>query len=123
MPPLDPRMTDIFANSSAWQRLHEPSPDGADPFTTRIKHDVTNVLEAVMGATQALQWAVLNLQQQHLDQNTAHQKLLNDLFDDEDGAFVRMRQLIDNRFGKVIATGVLVSMSLVSAAVGYSLNN
>lgn len=92
---------DIFADSSAWRRLTSPSPKDWQPETTRLKHDVTNVFQTLLAATQELQMRHADIVDLQERREEAYNKMYVDLFDPRNGAFATTQRYIDGRFARV----------------------
>jgi len=112
---------DIFHDSSAWQRLTSPSPSDWTPQTTRLKHDVTNVLQTMLAAIQELQAAHKDHVKLMMARDKQYDKLYTDLFDPREGAFATVRNYIDGkhyglqRLGWTVLGGSIVASVMLVA--------
>lgn len=152
---MTPRHPDIFTDSQAWQRLHEPSPRDADTYLVRVKHDVVQVFQSMLAALQAAQDLFYRTSRsvEEVEKNTrrsieaveqrttrcisevdvrlskrveevevAHDELLDRLFNDEHGAFVRSKMYVDGKLSKVYAVGIGILSSMTTACVLLAVN-
>jgi hypothetical protein len=111
---------DRLSTSTAWQRLQDRSPQGADPYAVGVKHDLMQVLQTVVAAADEAHTAALRA-------DAAHAALLRDLYEPDEGDFAKARERAvklmaherehyEERYGswttwlKVVAGGIAVSL-------------
>lgn len=120
----DPQPT-IFDTSEAWRRLQTPIDDGVplERSVQRVKHDVTNVFQSVLGSIARIEPMVIDTQE-------AHEALMERIFNVDKGVVIRQRKYTDDKVKEVSdrisglyrrAAGVLISLTTATVLLSIDI--